>query len=82
MNRSFLADGAEAKKMVSRLLDASPPVLVEVRFPKSGTSPDWHLCQDQDEFDDLMESLGAGAELHISSVWDLQNKKGEICLRK
>jgi hypothetical protein len=82
MNRTFLADSMEAKELVSKLLDNFPPVLVEVRFPKSGTSPDWHLCQDRDEFEEILESLGAGAELHISSVWDLQNKKGEICLSK
>jgi hypothetical protein len=82
MNRSFLADSTEAKEMVSRLLDKSPPVLVEVRFPKSATSPDWYLCHDREEFDEIMASLGTGAEMHISSVWDLQNKKGEICISK
>jgi hypothetical protein len=82
MNRRLLADSTEAKEIVSKLLDNSPPVLVEVIFPKVGTSPDWYLCQHREEFNEIMDSLGAGAELHISSVWDLQNKKGEICLSK
>jgi hypothetical protein len=82
MNRTFQADSMEAKELVSKLLDNSPPILVEVRFPKAGTSPDWYLCEDREELDEIMESLGPGAELHISSVWDLQNNKGEICLSK
>ncbi len=47
-----------------------------------GTSPDWHLCEDEDQFEALLDRLGAGAEVHLSSVWDLKNVKGEICLRK
>jgi hypothetical protein len=70
------------KERIYTLLENSPPVLVEVRFPKSGASPDWYLCQDREELDEIMDGLGAGAELHISSVWDLQNNKGEICLSK
>ena len=67
---------------IAALFANRPPVLVEVRFPGAATSPDWHLYQDEDDLQRLLESLGSGAELHISSVWDLKNSKGAICLRK
>lgn len=59
-----------------------PPVLVEVRFPQMGTSPDWHLCEEESDLSSILDHLGAGAELHLSSVWDLKNNAGELTLRK
>ena len=81
MNRSSLSEATE-KAAISALFQNRPPVLVEVRFPKAGTSPDWHLFDEEQELDQLLERLGQGAELHIISVWDLKYDKGEICLRK
>ena len=31
---------------ITSLFADRPPVLVEVRFPNMGTSPDWFLCED------------------------------------
>jgi hypothetical protein len=67
---------------VVRLFENTPPVLVEVRFPHSGTSPDWYLCEEEEQLEQILGRLGSGVELHISSVWDLRNVKGEICLSK
>jgi hypothetical protein len=82
MNKLLFTTAAEAKAAISALFENSPPVLVEVRFPQSGTSPDWYLCEDEEQWEQVLKRLGSGAELHISSVWDLENVKGEICLRK
>ena len=57
-------------------------MLVEVRFPACGTSPDWHLCEDEGQLQAILDSLAAGAELHLSSVWDLKNPRGDVVLRK
>jgi hypothetical protein len=82
MRKLLFSASTEAKATISTLFDKASPVLVEVRFPHSGTSPDWYLCEEEEQFEQILERLGAGAELHISSVWDLKNVKGEICLRK
>jgi hypothetical protein len=63
---------------ISSLFDSKPPVLVEVRFPGAGTSPDWFLCQEVQELDEVLSRLAAGAEVRLSSVWDLKNVKGEV----
>jgi hypothetical protein len=58
---------------LSELFEQNRPVLVEVRFPRMGTSPDWYLCEAMTEFEPLWDRLGSGAEVHLHSVWDLQN---------
>ena len=65
---------------IRALVEKTPPVLVEVRFPGCATSPDWHLCQDEEELDEILGRLGRGAEVRASSVWDLKNPKGDIRL--
>jgi hypothetical protein len=60
------------------LFNSSPPILVEVRFPESGTSPDWYLCDDLKELVEIVDTLGAGLELYLSSVWDLKNQKARL----
>lgn len=82
MKRVLLAKSTEAKAAVASLFEYSPPVLVEVRFPNSATSPDWYLFDEDEQLEELLDRLGAGAELRLSSVWDLRNLKGEILLRK
>lgn len=82
MGRFLLSESTEARTAISTLFNNSPAVLVEVRFPGSGTSPDWYLCEEEVELEQILESLGSGAELHVSSVWDLKNTRGEICLRR
>ena len=82
MSKVLLFTSSEAKAVISKLFENSPPVLVEVRFPHSGTSPDWYLCGEEEDLEHILERLGAGVELHLSSVWDLKNTRGEICVRK
>ncbi len=82
MSNYSSSGSSEVDTAISALFDHAPPVLVEVRFPCSGTSPDWHLCEDEEDLGAIIERLGPGAELHLSSVWDLKNPKGAICLRK
>lgn len=82
MSKLLFSTASEAKAAIATLFENAPPALVEVRFPNSGTSPDWYLCEDEEQLEHILERLSSGVELHISSVWDLQNIKGEICLRK
>lgn len=67
---------------IHALFKDSPPVLIEVRFRMMGTSPDWYLCGDEEEFEQIIERLAPGVEVRASSVWDLRNAKGEILLRR
>jgi hypothetical protein len=82
MSRVSSTVKTEAGASVSALFENAPPILVEVRFPNSGTAPDWYLCEEEEEFEQILDRLGAGAELHISSVWDLKNVKGAICMKR
>ena len=82
MRKVLFSANTEAKAAISALFENAPPVLVEVRFPRSGTSPDWYLCEEEEQLEQILKHLASGVELHISSVWDLKNMKGEICLRK
>ena len=63
------------------MFEEKPPVLVEVRFPKMGTSSDWFLCEDTAALDAILDRLGPGAEVHLSSVWDLKNAAGAVVFR-
>lgn len=58
------------------------PVLVEIRFPGCGTSPDWELCDDESELEAVLARLAPGAELHLTSVWDLSGRQGALVLTK
>ncbi len=64
------------------LFESAAPVLVEVRFPHMGTAPDWYLCQDRGELDSIVERLGSGVELHLHSVWDLENRGRALVIGK
>jgi hypothetical protein len=72
----------ESRAAIAALFENSPPLLVEVRFPRMGASPDWYLFDDEAEFDQLVDRLASGVEVRVSSVWDLRNPKGEILLQK
>ncbi|MBI1914923.1 MAG: hypothetical protein HYS12_09335 [Planctomycetes bacterium] len=78
MKTSFLEDTQALRTAVEKLFEEKPPVLVEVRFPKMGTSSDWFLCEDAATLDAILERLGPGAEVHLNSVWDLKNQAGAI----
>ena len=67
---------------VVTLFATKPPVLVEVRFPRMGTSPDWFLCEDEHDLEPVVARLGPGAEVHLHSVWDLADPTGGLVLRK
>ena len=82
MSESRLKERTEARAAVAALFARTPPLLVEVRFPGMATSSDWHLLEDEEELDALLERLGPGAELHLSSVWDLRNVKEAVHLVK
>jgi hypothetical protein len=82
MGQVLSLENIEAKSAISALFAAAPPVLVEVRFPNSGTSPDWYLCEGEEQLEQILERLGPGVELHLNSVWALRKIKGEICLKK
>ena len=67
---------------IARLFAEKPPVLVEVRFPQMGTSSDWFLCEDREDLTPILNRLGPGAEVHLSSVWDARDSTGGVVLRK
>ena len=81
MSTSFVADSSIDLAAVGKLFDEKPPVLVEVRFPKMGTSSDWFLCENAAALDVVLDRLGPGVEVHLGSVWDLKNPSGVVVLR-
>ena len=81
MSTFLMSQIGEAKTAISALFAEGPPVLVEVRFPRAGSSPDWHLCEDEEELAHILERVAPGVELHISSVWDLKNPSGAVVFR-
>ena len=64
------------------LFDTKPPVLVEVRFPGMGTSPDWYFCREEDELEATLSRLAAGVEARLSSVWDMTDPTGGMVIGK
>ena len=82
MSTSSLPDTDSARAAISALFNDKSPVLVEVRFPKMGTSSDWFLCEEVADLDTILERLGPGVEVHLSSVWDLKDTVGPIIFRQ
>jgi hypothetical protein len=82
VEKSITKEVAETRSVVSALFENGPPILVEVRFPGAGTSVDWHLYEEEDELDKLLDTLAPGVELRLSSVWDLKNTKREVSFKK
>jgi hypothetical protein len=70
------------REQIGELFQKFGPVLVEARFPKMATSPDWYLFEDEQQFERLLARLGPTVELHVSSVWDLTNDKGEVVVTR
>lgn len=68
-----------SREAIAQLFERSP-VIVEARFP--GTSPDWYLFEEPQQFDALLMKLSPAVELHVSSVWDLTNEKGEVVVTR
>lgn len=82
MRNVFLSEPGAVRTALEKLFDAKPPILVEVRFPKMGTSSDWFLCEDVAALDAILNRLGLGAEIHLNSVWDLKNPVGAVVIPK
>jgi len=82
VSTSSVPDIGAVRAAIARLFADKPPVLAEVRFPHMGTSSDWFLCEDAADLDPILERLGPGAEVHLSSVWDLRDATGGVVLRK
>ena len=66
-----LNDLSSEREQICDLFKKRSPVLVEVRFPKMGTSSDWYLIEDSDEFEAVWQKLTRGVEVHARSVWDV-----------
>lgn len=81
MSTSYAPD-TDATRAAAKLFAEKPPVLAEVRFPGMGTSPDWALCEEPADLDAVLDRLGPGAEVRLSSVWDLSNPAGPVVLRR
>jgi hypothetical protein len=71
----------DLQKAISDAFDEGGPLLIEVRFPRMGTSPDWYLCEDEDQLAEILAPLSPKVEVYASSVWDLVNPKGAKRLR-
>src|SRR5437763_14647385 len=82
MKTSYLSDTSTLRTAVGKLFAEKPPVLVEVRFPKMGTSSDWFLCEDAAALDAILDRLGPGAEVYLNSVWDLKNSRDTVAFRQ
>ena len=81
MTTSFVSDTKTVLTALGKLFDEKPPVLVEIRFPKMGTSSDWFLCENAIALEAILDRLGPGVEVHLSSVWDLKNPPGAVVFR-
>lgn len=81
MKPTSLSEDREFHAKLNELFHKAP-ILVEVRFPQMGTSPDWYLCEDEEGFESVLARLGKGAELHLSSVWDLKPTSAGVVLHK
>jgi hypothetical protein len=78
---AFFRPSADSERVAALFAD-KPPVLVEVRFPGMGTSPDWYLCEDRGELSLILDRLGPGVEIHLHNVWDLTDSAGGVVLKK
>jgi hypothetical protein len=81
MSTRLVSDTGPVVTAAGKLFDEKPPVLVEVRFPKMGTSSDWFLCENMAALDVILDRLGPGVEVHLNSVWDLKNPSGAVVIR-
>ena len=72
---------AAVREQVLALFRDRPPVLVEVRFPRMGTSSDWYLFEAEEELGELRRRLGPGVELHMVSAWDVEMRRGKVTVQ-
>src|SRR5687767_7462837 len=69
---------AAVREQLATLFRDRAPVLVEVRFPRMGTSSDWYLFETIEELDQLRRRLAAGVELYAASTWDIDMGRGAV----
>ena len=81
MSRTITQLPDAVREQVSVLFRDRAPVLVEVRFPKMGTSSDWYLFETEQELDNLRRRLSPGVELHLASTWDVDMRRGEVSFK-
>ena len=81
MSTSSLSDTNTVLTAVGKLFEEKPPILVEVRFAKMGTSSDWFLCENSSALDAILDRIGPGVEIHLRSVWDLKSPSGTVVYR-
>jgi hypothetical protein len=67
---------------IAKLFEDKSPILVEVRFPRMGTSPDWHLCESASEVDSIWERVAPGVEIHLHSVWELKDEVRPMVVKR
>ena len=82
MSKLMTAVSTKGHETVHGLFAAGGPVLIEVRIPGGIYTSDWHLCDSEYEFDELLEKIRPEAVLHVNRVWDLSNRAGSLCLRR
>lgn len=82
MSKIHLSESAETTAAVAMLFENGPPILVEVRFPNMGTSPNLYLCEEEEQLDQILDRLGPGVDVFVNSVWDLKNVKEAVRLKK
>jgi len=82
MTRVLSTVNQDTRQAIAQLFATKPPVLVEVRFPRMGTSSDWHLLEEEDELESIWEPLASGAELILRSVWDVHEARGTLRVTK
>jgi hypothetical protein len=65
VSTSAIPDRNEIRDIGCRLLQERSPIVVEVRFPRMGTSSDWYSCKNSAELEAVLNRLAAGAEVHF-----------------
>lgn len=67
---------------IARLVDDKAPILIEVRFPRMGTSPDWYLADSVSFIESIWERVAPGVEIHLHSVWDLKDEMRPMVIKR
>ena len=81
--KPFLAAATpEARSRIAELMDQGGPLLVEVRFPRMGTSSDWYLCMEVEEITAILDRVAPNVELHLTSVWDIDDLPSTLRVKK
>ena len=69
----------EGRKAISELFKRGGPALVLVYWPRCGTSSEWHLVEDEQAFQELIQKVGQ-AHISVDRVDDLQKSPNALDL--